>query len=385
MRQPESGGALVAQVLSADVLSAEALVADVPLFATPPHVPRGAVMITLLAGDIGGTKTLLSLHDAGSLAPLAQQRFASADWDDLGPMVNHFLAGQRDRGLAHPAVACLAVAGPVQAGRARLTNLPWSLEEASLAEACAIPRVELVNDFAVLIYGLPHLQPSQQAPIREGFAEAGAPLLILGAGTGLGVAIGVPGAGGLQALASEAAHGEFAPRSPAEWELKQWLAADLALERLSIERVVSGTGLGHVARWLLSRDPQGLTHPLAAAAAAWLQPSGTPGERQDLPAAVATAAAAGEPLARSALDLWLAAYGSVCGDLALACLPRGGIWLAGGTASKLLDELRSAAFCEAFLAKGRLAPVLRPIPIQAVTDPAIGSFSAACRARMLLA
>jgi len=274
----------------------------------------------------------------------------------------------------------------VQAGRARLTNLPWSLGEQELARACAIPTVELVNDFAVLIYGLPHLQEGQQAPVRGGSSQPGAPLLILGAGTGLGVAIGVPTAGGLQALASEAAHGEFAPRSQAEWELKQWLRHDLELERVSIERVVSGTGLGHLARWLLSREPrQGAGHPLAPVAEAWVRAESADGARQDLPAAVAAAAAAGEPLARAALDLWLGAYGSVCGDLALACLPRGGIWLAGGTAAKLLAELRSPAFGEAFLAKGRLAAVLEPMPIQAVTDAAIGSYSAACRARMLLA
>lgn len=341
-------------------------------------------MTTLLAGDIGGTKTLLSLHAATGLVTLAQRRYSSADWPDLAAMVNHFLEDLRPAGHARPSVACLAVAGPVQAGRARLTNLPWSLGEHELARDCAIPSVELVNDFAVLIYGLPHLRDDQQAAVRGGSAQPDAPLLILGAGTGLGVAIGVPGAGGLQALASEAAHGEFAPRDQAEWDLKQWLAADLAIERVSIERVVSGTGLGHVARWLLSREAQAGAHPLAAVAERWLRPEPEPAARQDLPAAVAAAAAEGDPLACAALDMWLAAYGSVCGDLALACLPRGGIWLAGGTAAKLLADLRSPVFTQAFLAKGRLAAVLEPIPIQAVTDAAIGSFSAACRARMLL-
>lgn len=99
---------------------------------------------------------------------------------------------------------------------------------------------------------------------------------------------------------------------------------------------------------------------------------------------MAEAAAAGEPLAREALDLWLGAYGAVTGDLALASLSRGGIWLAGGTAAKLLGELRSERFAAAFLDKGRLRPTLEPIPIRAAIDPAMGSYSAACRARMLL-
>lgn len=343
-------------------------------------------MTTLLAGDIGGTKTLLALYRlelGGGLSLVRSQRYPSSDWDDLAPMVQAFLAEnpQAGAGDALPAAACFAVAGPVQGGRARLTNLPWQLEAASLAKATGIPAVELVNDFAVLIYGLPHLAADQQAPIRSGHPDGAEPLLVLGAGTGLGVAWGVPTAAGLKAVASEGAHGEFAPRSQQEWELKQWLADDLELERVSIERVVSGTGLGHVARWLLSsRDPGG-QHPLAAVAQAWER--GEPGA--DLPAAVAAAASAGEPLGVDALDLWLGAYGSVTGDLALAGLSRGGIWLAGGTAGKLLEQLRSPAFLDPFLAKGRLRPALEAMPITAVIDPAIGQFSAACRARMLLA
>lgn len=333
-------------------------------------------MTTLLAGDIGGTKTLLSLYRLGSdsrLDVLLEKRLNSADWPDLAPMVRSFLSSAAAQGhTEQPAAACLAVAGPVQAGRAQLTNLPWQLEERQLASATGIPLVELVNDFAVLIYGLPHLEPDQQALIRPGQAQSGEPLLVVGAGTGLGVAYGVPTASGLQAVASEGGHAEFAASSEEEWHLRQWLLQDLGLQRLSIERVVSGTGLGHVMRWLLaSHHPDG-DHPLARGAA-------------DLPAATAAAAAAGEPLARHALDLWLGAYGRVCGDLALAGLCRGGIWLAGGTASKLLAELRSPQFLEAFLAKGRLQAALDTIPVQAVTDPAIGPFSAACRARMRVA
>ncbi|MEX1315887.1 MAG: glucokinase [Synechococcaceae cyanobacterium] len=332
-------------------------------------------MSILLAGDIGGTKTLLALYRAGGeqLEPLCSRRYNSEDWADLAPMVLAFLAEARDTAAPDelPAAACFAVAGPVQKGEARLTNLPWQLRERELSEATGIAPVELVNDFAVLVYGLHHLGAAQQASIRQGSPCHGEPVLILGAGTGLGVAFGVPGPAGLMAVASEAAHAEFAPRNTAEWQLKQWLATDLEIQRVSVERVVSGTGLGHVARWLLSERHPGGEHPLQ-------QCTG------DLPAAVADAAALGDSLAREALDLWLEAYGSVTGDLALTGLCRGGIWLAGGTAGKLLMELRSSQFRRAFLDKGRLGTVLEPLPITAVIDPAIGEFSAACRARMLL-
>jgi glucokinase len=344
-------------------------------------------MATLLAGDIGGTKTLLSLHTAGGSHPelLVEDRYVSADWPDLAPMLNHFLREGAAKAYPKPQVACMAVAGPVQAGRARLTNLPWVLDQTELALACDLQRLELVNDFAVLIYGLPHLQASQLAPVRAGEAVASAPLLVLGAGTGLGVAFGIPTAGGLAAVASEAAHAEFAPRTAAEWELREWLRHDLKLERVSIERVVSGTGLGHLARWLLAqRHPDG-DHPLSGEARRWQQALAAGRSDADLPAAVAAAAAAAaEPLACEALDLWLSAYGSVSGDLALACLSRGGIWLAGGTAAKLLAGLRSSTFLQAFQAKGRLESSLAGMPIWAITDAAVGSFSAACRARSLL-
>ena len=341
-------------------------------------------MATLLAADIGGTKTLLSLYSGGGSHPelLVQQRYASADWDNLAPMVRHFLSEGPGREHPRPEVACFAVAGPVQGGRAQLTNLAWRLDEASLAQACGLTSVELVNDFSVLIHGLPHLQPSQIAQVRAGEAVAEAPRLVLGAGTGLGVAFGIPGQRGLQPVASEGAHADFAPRSDAEWQLREWLRQDLGLERVSIERVVSGTGLGHVARCLLDTNDMAGHHPLQEPARRWLQP-GSAGE--DLPAQVATLAASGDPLCREALDLWLGAYGSVTGDLALATLARGGIFLAGGTAAKLTRALASEAFRGPMLNKGRLSAVLESIPVTAITDPSVGSFSAACRARTLLA
>ncbi|MFM7465980.1 MAG: glucokinase [Cyanobium sp.] len=332
-------------------------------------------MTLLLAGDIGGTKTLLSLYRSSDLGLecLKETRYPSSEWSHLGLMVRDFLEGAETLGLPTPAATCFAVAGPVEEGQAQLTNLNWHLDEADLSAQCGLSSLELVNDFAVLVYGLPYLQPHQLAQVRPGQVRVGAPVLVLGAGTGLGVAIGVPSPSGLRALPTEGGHGSFAPRTLQEWQLSQWLLADLGLERLSIERVVSGTGLGAVARWLLAERHSGGDHPLWTLLA----------EGGDWPSAVAEAAHHGDRLAQEACQLWLGAYGAVTGDLALTTLCQGGIWLAGGTAAKQLEGLRSPAFLEAFLAKGRLRPVLEPIPIQAITDPAVGVFSAACRARML--
>lgn len=332
-----------------------------------PLDPNFSGQGVVLAGDIGGTKTLLALYQKQGLELIRSQRYHSAEWSDLTPMVEEFLGGEKAE------AACFAVAGPVAKGQAQLTNLTWRLDQLHLAEVLGIPKLELVNDFAVLIYGLPHLGTGQQVQVKNGQATPAAPLMVIGAGTGLGVAFGVHTPSGLVAMASEGSHAEFAPRNQAEWELKQWLAAYLSLPRISTERVVSGTGLGHVARWLLATQAEA-NHPLHLTSA---DPDG------DLPAEVARLAALGNPLARQALDLWIDLYGSVCGDLALASLCQGGIWLAGGTAAKLLKELQAGLFTRGFLGKGRLAAALGEIPITAITDPAIGQFSAACRARML--
>ena len=332
---------------------------------------------TLLAGDMGGTKTLLALYesDGSQLRLLHQQRFRSGEWSSLEPMLASFL-NDRPADLAAPQHACIAVAGPVRHREARITNLPWRLREADLAHAAGLERLELVNDFGVLIYGLPHFDDSQQVILQNGEQDHG-PLAILGAGTGLGMARGLRTEQGLVALASEGGHREFAPRNEAEWDLACWLKKDLGVSRLSIERIVSGTGLGHVAHWLLQKPDAGM-HPLRSIAEAWRRNS-----PNDLPAQVSLAAEEGDPLMQRALQLWLEAYGSAAGDLALQELCTGGLWVGGGTAAKQLKGLRSANFLNPMRDKGRFSELIEGLQVTAVIDPDAGLFSAACRAQML--
>ena len=332
---------------------------------------------TLLAGDMGGTKTLLALYesDGSQLRLLHQQRFRSGEWSSLEPMLASFL-NDRPADLAAPEHACIAVAGPVRHREARITNLPWRLREADLAHAAGLERLELVNDFGVLIYGLPHFDDSQQVILQNGEQDHG-PLAILGAGTGLGMARGLRTEQGLVAVASEGGHREFAPRNEAEWNLACWLKQDLGVSRLSIERIVSGTGLGHVAHWLLQKPDAGM-HPLRSIAEAWRRNS-----PNDLPAQVSLAAEEGDPLMQRALQLWLEAYGSAAGDLALQELCTGGLWVGGGTAAKQLKGLRSANFLNPMRDKGRFSELIEGLQVTAVIDPDAGLFSAACRAQML--
>ena len=346
---------------------------------------------TFLAGDLGGTKTLLSIYREidGQLKQEHSHRYRSAEWRDLESMLSHFL-DQTPVDLPKPSTSCIAVAGPVHQGSAKLTNLPWQMSQTSLSKATGVQRLELVNDFAVLIHGLPHFSDQQQVVLQMGRdrstpAPAGfenGPVAILGAGTGLGMARGLPAAGGWLAIASEGGHREFAARTEAEWELAQWLKQDLKVPRLSIERIVSGTGLGHVMNWLLNRQTP-FPHDLRDHAHAWRTiPADQPGY-EDLPSITSKAAADGDPLAREAMKLWLGAYGSAAGDLALQELCLGGLWIGGGTAQKNLDGLCSEQFLEPLRSKGRFRSLIEGLTIRAVIDPDAGLFSAACRARDL--
>jgi len=282
----------------------------------------------------------------------------------------------RPQQLRAPEHGCIAVAGPVRDQRAEITNLPWKLQAGDLAAAASMLQLELVNDFAVLIYGLEHFSADQQITLQEGNTDDG-PLAILGAGTGLGMAHGVRTCDGLIARPSEGGHRELAPRSEQEWQLALWIKKDLGLERLSIERVVSGTGLGHVANWLL-HQPGAEGHPLQGVAEKWRHDIAV-----DLPAQASLAAASGDALMQDALQVWLSAYGSAAGDLALQELCSGGLWVGGGTAAKQLQGLRSSCFLESMRDKGRFRDFICGLQVSAVIDPQAGLFSAACRARML--
>ena len=332
---------------------------------------------TFLAGDLGGTKTLLALYSESEegLNKIHSHRYASAEWSDLESMLGDFLK-TLPQGLSKPETSCIAVAGPVQNGMAKLTNLPWSMSEASLCKATGLQRLELVNDFAVLIHGLPHFSASQQVVLQTGSGrdapaaagQDGGAVAILGAGTGLGMARGLPAARGWQALPSEGGHREFAARTEDEWHLAQWMRSTLDLDRLSIERVVSGTGLGHVMCWLLSAQEH-TDHPLQGKAKAWKTLPAEHPEHEDLPAHTSRAAASGDPLAQAAMTLWLGAYGSAAGDLALQELCTGGLWIGGGTAEKVIDGLRSSQFLEPLRRKGRFRPLIESLTIRAVTTP----------------
>tara|TARA_B100000700_G_C15045124_1_gene857500 strand:+ start:2528 stop:3583 length:1056 start_codon:yes stop_codon:yes gene_type:complete len=339
--------------------------------------------MTILAGDLGGTKTLLAIYSEDKVpVKVHHRKYISAEWASIEPMIKNFLK-TLPNDIAYPKAGCLAVAGRVFKGDVTITNLSWKINEKELSKQIRINQLELINDFAVLIYGLNFLNSDQYVEIRNQRKRnnsSNGVIAIIGAGTGLGIAKGFFTEDNIISIPSEGGHREFSPRSQLEWNLTSWLKDDLNLERLSIERIVSGTGLGHISRWLLAQDKES-KHPLKEISDEW-KTSGY--KSHDLPALACRAAKNGDLVMKKAIDIWLSAYGSAAGDLALEELCQEGLWIAGGTAIKHLEGFNSSIFLKAMSNKGRFQSYIENLPLKALIDPQAGLFSAACRARLLL-
>ena len=296
----------------------------------------------ILGGDLGGTKTLLALAEtvAGEIRIVRQQRYASADYPSFDALLGEFLADA-------PAIAsaCFGVAGPTDGQQAQLTYLPWRLAASDLSHRFGIAKVVLANDFAVAAHGLPLVDAKQVLTLHARQPLAQAPRVILGAGTGLGVAGLVWEGKRYRVIPGEGGHLGFAPQTPQQGELWRWLLQENG--RVTTEDVVSGPGLARIYAFLGGRPQQ--------------------------PEAIGNAALTGsDPLADEALALWLSCYGAFAGDLALHWLARGGVYLAGGIAARLLPYADTAPFIAAFLAKREHRDLVKEMPVYLLTAEDLG-------------
>lgn len=354
-------------------------------------------MTRVLAGDVGGTKTILrlveitdgarSITEIGSgLVTVSEATYPSREYVDLVPLVRSFLAtaGVTKGSADYPVRACFGLAGPVKHGVSRLTNLGWFLEDHRLAVALEIDRVDLINDFAAVGYGIVGLQASDFHCLQPGQPQPGAPIAFLGAGTGLGQGYALPLDDRLVVLPSEGGHADFAPRSPLEWDLLTYLLDKYGISRLSVERIVSGAGLVAIYQFLRDRSGGGGDTPADRAVRQWESETGRPDKSVEPGAVISQAAIAGDDsLCQQALDLFVAAYGAEAGNLALKMLPFGGLYLAGGIAPKILPALTSGLFLENFASKGRLGELLATVPVSIVLNPQVGLIGAAvCAAQI---
>jgi glucokinase len=345
---------------------------------------------TVLAGDIGGTKTILRLvsaelgspgHEAPRLATLWEKTYASKSFSDLVPMVHEFFKEAAESSVPVPAVdqACFGIAGAVSGNTSELTNLSWSLSGDRLQKALSIPMVTLINDFAAVGYGIFGLQAGELVTLQSAPSDPTAPIAVIGAGTGLGEGFLLPITDGTyQAFSSEGGHTDFAPQSDLEFQLLQYLREKSHLTRVSVERVVSGTGLASIYQFFRDTHPQEESAAMVEIYQAWSREIGKKDKTVDLSAEVSKAALAGNDfLCEQTMNLFIRAYGTEAGNLALKLLPFGGLYLAGGVAPKILPLLQRGDFIKAFCNKGRLRPVLEKIPVHVILNPKVGLMGAA--------
>ena len=302
----------------------------------------------ILAGDIGGTKTLLRCIDGDAV--VASQRFDSGAYVTFDDLLREFVQGE-----VH--AACFAVAGPVVDGRAALTNLGWVMEQEALSRAFSIPRVALINDFSAVALGVPLVAEQDRVSLQRGQRDPHAPVAILGAGTGLGEAFLTWHHGEHHVIATEGGHQDFAPQDEEQTRLFLYL-----LERhghVSWERLVSGMGLVNIFTFL-------------------------GGEEEADAAEIAARADAGDATARRAAEIFVDLYGAEAGNMALRVLARGGVFLAGGIAAKNIHWFTDGRFVEAFRRKGRFRALNESVPVDLIVDQEVGLKGAVDFARRLV-
>jgi glucokinase len=339
-------------------------------------------MPLLLAGDIGGTKTILRLVETTAnteavpqIETLYQQQYPSREFPDLVPIVQQFLAtAARETGTtATPEKACFAIAGPVVNDTSMLTNLDWSLDARRLEKDLEIASIALINDFAAIGYGVLGLSGEAIHPLQAGEPQSDAPVAVIGAGTGLGQCFLIPTPEGERVFSTEGGHADFAPRSPVEFELLQYLIDEYQLQHVSAERVVSGQGIFAIYQFLKARKLSDRPDNPAVSNA------------KDPSAAIAKAALdKSDEVCTKTMQIFAEAYGAEAGNLALKLLPYGGLYVAGGIAAKVLPLLEeSDRFLQAFLDKGRMKPLMEKVPIRIVLNPQVGLLGAAiCASRL---
>lgn len=319
----------------------------------------------ILAGDIGGTKALLMLASwsQGRLTPLLERRYAVASFAGFSAMLAQFLdEGRQHRGRdLRLSCACFGAAGPAAENRVQMTNLPWCIDGAAIAAEFGIARVRVVNDFEAAAMGVEALGPGDSETLQRGEPSAQAPRVVIGAGTGLGVAYALPQGKRYRVIAGEGGHAGFAP-ADAE-QLRLWQALHAQFGRVSVEHVVSGPGLVRIYEFLCVGLPQApdLRERMAEGAAAISR----------------HALEQGDALASRALDLFIACYGALAGDHALAVTARGGVYIAGGIARKIFSRLAAGGFMAAFNAKGVQAHLNARVPVSVVMTERLGMLGAA--------
>jgi len=317
----------------------------------------------LLAGDIGATKTLLGLFTPGPRPePVDVRAYTTLAHDSLETILAAFLSAQPVKPVV--TAASFGVAGPIIEQVAELTNVPWRVDAAAVAQEIGLGRVTLLNDLQAMAYSVPVLRPSELVVLQAGTRVASGNSALIAAGTGLGEALLHQVGGRFVPSPTEGGHADFAPRTPREIGLLEWLIGRHG--RADYERVLSGPGLVNVHAYL---------HPDGCAA------GGPSVDAATSPAAISRAALEGH-CARcvETLDLFVSVYGAEAGNLALRSVATAGVFVGGGIAPKILPAMRSGAFMAAFRDKAPMNEFSARVPVSIILNDRAGLLGAAVHA-----
>jgi len=320
----------------------------------------------LLAGDTGGTKTILALFDKDRPGePLHEERFPSATFSGLQEIVSSYL----EKHQVEVEAACFGLAGPVEDGVCKTINLPWTVEQKKLTSVVGTDRVHLANDLEAMAWSVETLQPKDLVCIHEG-RKVDENRGVIAAGTGLGEA-GIWYGTRYHPFASEGGHADFSPQSYEEDALLSFLRNKY--HHVSWERVLSGPGIENIFEFLVNtyreKPSQAVLDKM----------------KEEIPAAVITAAALDEqcPACIRTMEIFVGLYGAEAGNLALKIMAVGGIYIGGGIAPKILPLLDSETFRDAFRHKGRLQSVLKKVPVYVIMTNRAPLLGAAHVAKLL--
>ena len=306
----------------------------------------------MLAGDIGGTKTYLGLFEAGENRPDLKilETYASQKYKSLANMIKDFL----DKHPLRLDSACFGVAGPVINGTCKVTNLPWVISEDRIRKWLSLSKVKLMNDLAATAMAIPVLGGRERRALNRVKEKKGLNIGLVAPGTGLGQALLVGQEGSYIPVSSEGGHVDFAPTSETQIEL--WRFLHRRYGHVSVERVISGTGLWDIYSWL--KQSGQYKEP------AWL---GQEIQNGDPPQVISkTALAKKSPICEKSLEIYVSIMGAVSGNLALTALTTGGIYLGGGIPPKILPALQNGTFMKSFTDKGRFRGLLEKIPVHVI-------------------
>lgn len=320
----------------------------------------------ILAGDVGGTKTILALFATEDNHPkcIKKQRYPSQDYPTFTELLEDFL---RDSFTGQIKSVCIGVAGPITDGDCITTNLPWVLRRNEIGGCAGTANVRLLNDLEATAWGIINLPDDDFVDLNPDGQYCQGNIAVLAAGTGLGEAIIAWDGSGHHAIATEGGHTDFAPTNEQEIELLKYLWEKYP-EHVSCERLLSGEGLVNIYQFLkksgfASVDQATEQQMIQCDPAAVIGEAGVEGS---------------DALSAASLALFCRIYGAEAGNLALKCLPYGGVYLAGGIAAKILPFLTQGDFMRGFLAKGRYRSILQRLPVKVCTNTEVALMGAMC-------